>query len=377
MSEDGARQTHHSILLDARLLHYNRAGIGRYIRHLYTAMASVCASRRDAGDYRPATITVLYHRKDRERALAGAWPRSAVAWTPAHHRLERWALAAEAARLRPRLLHAPDHVCPQPLGWRTVVTVHDLAFLRYPATHSQASRAYYAGLQRSVRQATRVICVSEATKRDLLQATGVDERKLRVVHEAPDPAYAAAGSPAPAARPYFIFVGAIEPRKNLETAFRALAMLSKPGRPEFLIVGAPGWGAAPILSLPAALGVEQEVRFLGRLPTAQVAALYRGATALVYPSLLEGFGLPVLEAMAAGAPVIASNRASIPEVAGDAAELVDPTDAGALAAAMERVASCAAYRDDLRRRGQARARQFSWERAACETLAVFEEALAA
>jgi alpha-1,3-rhamnosyl/mannosyltransferase len=119
------------------------------------------------------------------------------------------------------------------------------------------------------------------------------------------------------------------------------------------------------------------VRFLGPLPTADVAALYAGALALVYPSLLEGFGLPVLEAMAAGAPVVASARSSIPEVAGEAALLVEPEDVDALGAVLARIAADGALRDDLRRRGRARVLGFTWERAARETLAVFDEALRA
>ncbi|MDQ3702685.1 MAG: glycosyltransferase family 4 protein, partial [Chloroflexota bacterium] len=146
-------------------------------------------------------------------------------------------------------------------------------------------------------------------------------------------------------------------------------------RPELRLVGTPGWGGAEIVSLPQRLGIGGDVRFLGRLPTPEVAALYRGALALVYPSLWEGFGLPVLEAMAAGAPVIAADRASIPEVAGSAAILIDPEDPDALAGAMARVADDAILRAELRRRGHARALEFSWERAARETLDVFEEAL--
>jgi glycosyltransferase involved in cell wall biosynthesis len=371
------------VVVDGRLLRSNRAGIGRYLRHLYRAVAAL----EDAGQAPPGMaspreeITVLYSRRDDERALAAALPRAAAAWTPAHHRLERWALALEGARLLPRLWHAPDHVCPQPLGWRTVLTVHDLAFWRHPETHAPESRAYYAGLWRSARQATRIICVSQATRLDLLQATGVPAEKVRVVYEAPDPRYLVAGEapragPAPpAGRAYVLCVGTVEPRKNLGTLFRALGRLPRDGRPEVRVVGAPGHGASAITALPARLGLGEDARFLCPRPTDEVAALYRGALALVYPSLWEGFGLPVLEAMAAGAPVIASARSSIPEVAGEAALLVDPEDEVALAGALERVASSPALRDELRRKGQARATRFTWERAARETLDVFVEAI--
>jgi glycosyltransferase involved in cell wall biosynthesis len=270
------------------------------------------------------------------------------------------------------------------LGWRTVVTVHDLAFLRYPESHSPESRAYYAALGRSVRQATRVICISEATKRDLLAATDIGEEKVRVVHEAPDPRFAASagtGHPPPdasaAGRPYFVCVGTIQPRKNLSLVFQALARLAPADRPELRVVGAPGWGGAEIATLPARLGIAGDVRFLGRRSTAEVVALYGGALALIYPSLLEGFGLPVLEAMAAGAPVVASDRSSIPEVAGDAALLFDAQDATALATLLDRVASSPRLREDLRARGRVRATHFTWQRAARATLEVFDEALKA
>ncbi|CAA9304645.1 MAG: hypothetical protein AVDCRST_MAG77-6252 [uncultured Chloroflexi bacterium] len=367
------------LVLDGRLLHYNQTGIGRYLRHLYTAMARVAA--QDGLPAR-AELIVAYHRKDQERSLARAWPRAATTHTPAHHPLERWALAAELIHLGPALLHAPDHVCPQPLGWRTVLTVHDLAFWRMPHSHSVASRAYYSGLRRSAEQATRIICVSDATRADLLGYTGISADKVRVVHEAADPVFAraeAAPSRHASERQYFVMVGTIEPRKNVDTAVRAMAGLvagrAADDRPELIVVGSDGVGAAATKSLPDQLGIPGDVRFVGPQSAQEVAALYRGAQALLYPSLLEGFGLPILEAMACGAPVITSDRSSMAEVAGDAAALVDPEDVGSVEGAMRRVLDDGAFRDTLVQRGARRTAQFTWERAARETLAVFAEAL--
>jgi glycosyltransferase involved in cell wall biosynthesis len=266
-------------------------------------------------------------------------------------------------------------VAPQPLGWRSVLTVHDLAFRLLPESHQAASRSYYAGLERSVRQAARIICVSQATKRDLVDAVPESEHKVRVVYEAPDPTYGMKGAAHARARPYFVFVGTIEPRKNVSSIVRALASLPADRRPELRVVGAPGAAHTEVRRLVSELGVEQDIVFLGRRSTAEVAALYRGALALVYPSFLEGFGLPILEAMACGAPVITSDRSSMCEVGGGAAELVDPLDAEQIAAAMDRIASDEALRRSLRERGLRRAAEFSWTRAAAETLAVFEEAL--
>jgi glycosyltransferase involved in cell wall biosynthesis len=378
------------LVVDARLLHYNRTGIGRYLGHLYRAMGELAV----AGDL-PDGLEVhpLYHRKDAERHLRSHWHPAHVAWTPPHHRWERWTLAAELARLRPALVHSPDHVCPQPLGWRAVLTVHDLAFWRLPDTHALESRRYYDGLRRSVEQATRIICVSDATRRDLVDLAGAAPEKIRVVHEAPDPAYTLppAGSngyvspPGSASRrPYFVFVGTIEPRKNVAGIIRALADVlhtfgpkRQQERPELVVAGADGPGSFEVKALPRRLGIERDVRFLGRVPTVEVVALYRDALALVYPSLLEGFGLPILEAMASGAPVITSDRSSMPEVAGDAALLVDPVSEADLSSAMRRLLEDEACRRQLRKLGFARAAQFNWHQTARQTLAVFQEALGA
>lgn len=358
------------LVADVRLLAYNQAGIGRYLRHLYTAMAALPEVER------PFDVTLLYARKDAERALAGCWPGGATAWTPAHHRFERWSLASEVTRLRPAVVHSPDHVAPQPIGWSSVVTVHDLAFRFVPASHTADSQAYYAGLERSVRQAARVICVSEATRRDLLSVVPDVEAKLRVVYEAPDPQYRFDALVYTQQRPYFVFVGTVEPRKNVAGMVRALCQFPQADRPQLLVVGAPGAAYDEVRALVTSLGLEDDISFLGRLPTAEVAALYRGALAVLYPSFLEGFGLPILEAMACGAPVITSDRSSMAEIAAGAAILIDPHDVTSLAAAMQRVAGSEHLRATLREQGLRRAAEFSWERAARETLAVFSEAVA-
>jgi len=371
------------IVLDARLLHYNRTGIGRYLRHLYTAMAPLV--RQDG----PAEVQVAYHRKDRERALSGSLVSHATLLTPAHHRLERWTLAAELLRLKPALVHAPDHVCAQPLGWKTVLTVHDLAFWRVPASHSAASRAYYDGLRRSVEQASRVICVSDATRRDLLEYGVATEQRLRVVHEAPDPLFAslASGHETDAAevtqgggRPYFVCVGTIEPRKNHARIIRAFAALHSRwphDGTELLIVGNDGVGAPDVRALPVQLGIADSVRFLGPLPATEIARLYQGAVGLVYPSLLEGFGLPILEAMASGCAVITSNRSAMAEVAGDAALLVDPDNEESIMESLRRLMHDEGERQRLVAAGRQRMGKFSWERAARETFTIFQEALSA
>lgn len=380
--------------LDARLLAYNRGGIARYIGALGRALAAL-AAHEPFDD-----LVAVYHRKDREQALAASGWRGVTAWTPPHHRLERWALAAELAPRSLDLLHSPDHVPSGAGRARSVVTVHDLAFLLYPDTHSAESRRYYAQVAWAVERADRIIAVSEATRQDLVREVGADPTRIRVVYEAapahwldPDTTSGDAQQPAaghsdigegnrvsvPAlfAQPYVLSVQAtIEPRKNIPRLIEAFAQVHR-SRPELRLVVAGGPGADDLVVQAAVArhDLAQAVDFPGVLSEARLQAAYRGALALVYPSLYEGFGLPLLEAMALGTPAIAAQVSSLPEVAGEAALLVDPLDVDAIAAAMDRVVSDEALRADLTACGYRRVRYFSWERAAQETLAVYREAL--
>ena len=394
MASDGLR-----LGLDARLLAYNRGGIARYITALGHALAALPAPVPFAD------LVAIYHRKDRARALATSGWRGLTAWTPPHHRIERCALALELAPRRLDLLHSPDHVPSGAGRARSVVTVHDLSFLLYPATHSADSRRYYAQVAWTVERADRIIAVSEATKRDLVREVGADPARIRVVHEAAtfdaapltdSPSLEGRGrgigtpplqrsavergevpAAAPFAQPYVLSVqAAIEPRKNIPRLIEAFAQARRAHPALRLVVaGGPGTDEPVVRAVVARHDLAAAVDFPGVLPERLLRASYRGALALAYPSLYEGFGLPLLEAMSVGTPVIASQVSSLPEVAGDAALLVDPFDVDALAGALERVAGDAALRADLAARGYRRVRRFSWERAARETLAVYREAL--
>ena len=384
MASDGLR-----LGLDARLLAYNRGGIARYITALGHALAALPAPAPFAD------LVAIYHRKDRARALAASGWRGLTAWTPPHHRIERYALALELAPRGLDLLHSPDHVPSGAGRARSVVTVHDLSFLLYPDTHSADSRRYYAQVAWTVERADRIIAVSEATKRDLVREVGADPARIRVVYEAatfdadrhrtsPLPRSAVergpgdeVPEPAPFAQPYVLSVqAAIEPRKNIPRLIEAFAQARR-AHPEMRLVvaGGPGADAPVVRAAVTRHDLAGVVDFPGVLPESLLQAGYRGALALAYPSLYEGFGLPLLEAMSVGTPVIASQVSSLPEVAGDAALLVDPFDVDALAGALEQVAGDEALRADLAARGYRRVRRFSWERAAQETLAVYREAL--
>jgi glycosyltransferase involved in cell wall biosynthesis len=296
-------------------------------------------------------------------------------WT--HARLGP-ALAAD----RPDLLFVPSHVVPL-IHPPSVVTIHDLGYHAFPEAHTARRRLELQLTTRwSLRAARRVIAISQATRDDLVRHYNADPARIAVVHHGlaagfrpvEDGAQVAAAAARHGLRgPYFLYVGTLQPRKNLarliEAYAAATAGMAEP-RPLLAIAGRRGWLSAAIERRAAELGVAERVRFLGYLPEADLPALLSGALAFLFPSLYEGFGMPVLEAMACGAPVLTSSSSSLPEVAGDAALLVDPRDTGAIAAAIGRLATDAGLRAALRERGLARAAQFSWERCARETLAV-------
>jgi glycosyltransferase involved in cell wall biosynthesis len=254
------------------------------------------------------------------------------------------------------VLHCPTFRGPVRSGVPVVVTVHDLAVLRHPETFNQWTRHYSRlVVPRVARAARRVIAVSEFTRDEIVELLGVPRERIDVIPNAVGPPFVVDG---PAAKgDYVLAVGTLEPRKNqalVQQAARALAV-------ELRVVGARGWGDVQIDG------------WVGQVPDEQLAALYRGARCLVYPSLYEGFGIPVLEAMACGTPVVTSAGGATEEVAGGAAVLVDPHDVAAIAAGIE---EAEARRDDLRSRGIERAARFTWERVATETRAVYEQAVA-
>ena len=273
------------------------------------------------------------------------------------------ALPAKARRDNVDVLHCPTQRAPVRSSVPLVVTFHDLAVLRHPETFNRWTRTYSRRvLPRVVRAATRVIAVSEFTKRELQELLDVPEEKLRVIPNAVGGPFSADGEAA--AGDYVLAVSTLEPRKNLPRLVEAYRRADLNGLP-LLVAGAAGWG-----------GVRVEgdgVRWLGEVRDDELARLYRGARAVAYVSLYEGFGLPVLEAMACGAPVVAGQDGALPEVAGGAAVLVDPLDPDAIAAGLNEAIE---RRDELRPLGLARARAFEWGKVARKTVAVYREAAA-
>lgn len=365
------------VVIDARLPSYTTGGIAVYVRHLIAALHAA-APDLDA--------RVLVARRKGAQALAAGF-RAVPVWTPAHHRLERAALALEALPLRPEVFHSPDFVPPWAFGWRAVITVHDLAFLLYPELLAPDSRRYYGQLVQAARAAARVIAVSRATAERTVRLLGVPPERVHVVYHGVAPQFAPQPPPVRratatqllgAADPYALFVGTLEPRKNLLrlldawTAARSRGWL--PQHAHLLLVGRPGWLCGAILSRLDALPAEQQVHLHSALRYDQLPAVYAAATAVVLPSLDEGFGLPLLEALACGTPVLAAARGALPELAGPGCVLVDPLDVEALAEGLRRVFADADLAQRAATAGRAHAAGFRWERTAQETLAVYHAA---
>ncbi|MBI1802595.1 MAG: glycosyltransferase family 4 protein [Chloroflexi bacterium] len=287
-------------------------------------------------------------------------------------------LSAEMLRLPPDVLFVPAHVLPIAHPPRSVMTVHDLGYRYFPEAHSAAQRLYLDGSTRfAVHQARRLIAVSHATKDDLVKHYGADERRVAVVHHGVRARPPGGPGTAVAARydlpqQYIIAVGTLQPRKNYARLIEAFASLNVPRRAlALVIVGKTGWQAGALEAQARRAGVV----LTGHLPDEDKWALLGGATLFALPSLYEGFGMPILEAQAAGVPVLTSSTSSCPEVAGEGALAVNPLDTEAIAQAISRLLDDAALRQALIAKGYENARRFSWERCARETLRVLTATL--
>lgn len=362
--------------VDTRLMHYQPAGISRYTWHLLQALAEL-----DSDD----EFIVFQHRKHRTPLLQQANFRRATLLAPVHHRLEQAMLAAELLRFRLDLLHSTDFIPPLYSPVKSVITVHDLAFLHYPHFLTTISAAYYGQIDKAVVHAAHIIVPSEFTRQDLIAQLGAPADKVTAIHEAANPIF----RPLPLAETrravqaryglpeqFILCVGTIEPRKNISGLLQAFAhLLDKyaPGDVCLAIAGGKGWLYEETLELVKKLNLESRVVFLGRVPDEELHQLYVAARCHIHPAYYEGFGLPPLEAMACGTPTIVSNISSLPEVVGDAALLVDPRDIEEIAVAMQRLLTDEDLHVELSEKGLQRARVFSWERAAARTLDVYRK----
>jgi glycosyltransferase involved in cell wall biosynthesis len=325
-----------NVAIDVSPLQQTRAGTARYLKALLREL-------RHRDDVEVSTLS--FGRGDRASTLV----RDAF-WYP----------LALSRRRKADVLHCPTYRGPLRPALPLVVTVHDLAVFRHPEAFNRWTRSYSPRVvPRVLAAARRVIAVSEFTKRELVELLRVADEKIRVVPNGVDAEFSREG---PAATgDYVLAVGTLEPRKNLASLVEA----ARRNDVELRVVGARGWGGVELAG--------NGVRWLGEVNDADLARLYRGAACLAYPSVYEGFGIPVLEAMACGTPVVTSRGTAMEEIADGAAVLVDPSDPAELAAGIERAA---AERDSLVARGLERARSFRWDAVAEATVAVYREAAA-
>lgn len=374
-----------NICVDISAMLQQSAGIARYVREMLPRLR-----RLASGDQ----ISLFFNNSRR------------VTLPPQHADLARysvaltnktWRLRVAADYLRRSdmdacfpgidLFFATDHLLPRLRRTRCVINIRDLSYLLQPAFHNRLSRIYQQALMpRFAEHADRIIVPSEVTRRDLLRCYGLAGDKLSVVPEGVDERYREAIRPHERARVrarhalpgrYLLYVGTLEPRKNIVGLLEAYAALLRRGLADDLtlvLAGKPGWRYAPTLRRIGKLGIEARVRRLGFVAEEDLPALYAEASAFVFPSFYEGFGLPPLEAMACGTPVIASNTASLPEVVGEAGLLIDPHDTRQLTAALEALLADEHLAARLRAAGPQQAAPFTWERTAERTLALLREA---
>lgn len=289
-----------------------------------------------------------------------------------------------ARRERLDLIHCAKSSVPAGLDCPAVTTIFDVIFLRYPEFYPSWWRWYWRGqLRRSVRRSAAVICISETTARDLGAFLPGCRDRLRAVPLGVDADFGAIPDRAVEEErrllgvetPYFLGVGNLTVRKNIPILLEAVKEVRRRHPVRLVLAGALDYGARGILGLLDEAEREGVARYLGCVGSGSLAALYRGALALVYPSQYEGFGLPVLEAMSCGCPVVASSGGSLPEVVGDAGLLVEPGSAETLAAVLGRLLEEDGLRQALARKGRMRAAGFSWRRTAEETIQVYQEVL--
>jgi glycosyltransferase involved in cell wall biosynthesis len=343
------------IAVDVSPLSHRRSGVGTY---LLGVLRGLIDNGAEVVAFSPVSIRVKRQVEaalgdlDIERRLPvlplahrwrTAWSRAG--WPPA----ERWLGDFD-------VLHFSDWMYPPQRGGVRATTIHDLVPLRFPEwTHGRTVRMHTAKYRHAAEHAQLLVCISDYTARDAQKLLGIEPKRTPVVRPAPADVFRSDGEHADLGRPYLLTVATLEPRKNLETLLRAHELFGDDLA--LAVVGAQGWGLQPLLDRP---GVVR----LGYVDDAELARLYRGAAVVAYPSRFEGFGIPIVEAMASGVPVVASSHPSLDEAAGNAALRADPDDPEAWAAAIE---DAQRRRAELVAKGTAHARTFSW-RASGETL---------
>jgi glycosyltransferase involved in cell wall biosynthesis len=365
-------------VLDGRTATPHFPGIGRYVDNLARALVSLLAEEEQLVLlFDPAHSPSLPNQPHVENTVVPISPFSIH---------QQWAIPRLLRRLKADLYHSPYYLMPYRPGRPTMLTVYDLIPLLFPHHVSTQARLLFRWtMTLALRAADRVIAISSATRDDLLAHFSLSAERVLVIPLAADPAFC----PRPPTEvealrqkrrlpdPYILYLGSNKPHKNLSRLVEAWSHITQYATHTALVV-AGAWDPRYPQSRQRAeaLGLGDTIHFLGPVPEDDLPALYAGALAFVFPSLYEGFGLPVLEAMACGTPVACSNTSSLPEIVGDAALTFDPTSADAIAGALTCLLADADLRADRRKRGLRQAATFSWERTAQQTLALYRRVAA-
>lgn len=378
MNPESAEQLAAPYCIDLSSAAHERAGMGRYAASLTQALLDI-----------GVPVAAFVH--DTRDSRLGPLLRDLPTFT-ARLPLRRWRLRAAFSyfggptmdRTFPGvgLFHATDHLLPKLTRARSVFTLHDTAYLHFPEYYLPRNRIFLRTMMpRFLRRADRVIVVSEHTKRDALHFYALDPEKIVVIPEGVDARFSPEVDPSGVSAigqrydlpsRFILHVGTIQPRKNLPTLLEAYAAVRRT-HPDvgLVIAGAKGWLYEGFFQRMRALGLDGQVTLTGQVPDDELPALFNAAEVFAYPSVFEGFGLPPLEAMASGTPVVSSDASSLPEVVGDAGILLPPHDIGAWVGALDRVLGDHLLAEDLRGRGLARAERFTWEEAARKTHHVY------
>jgi glycosyltransferase involved in cell wall biosynthesis len=352
-------------------------GVGSYVKNLVSALSKI----DQENEYLLfATAENVYH-------LSGLGNNFQIEFAPASRILRLpWEQSVLPVRLKKRgvdVYHGPTSVAPFVKTCPQVVSIHDMTFHLVPGRHSLHKLVYFRTMiPAMIRQSDMLIAISECTKRDILRFVATDESKIKVVHHGVETRFQPVLEKSQLdrvreryglARKFILYVGLIEPRKNLENLVDAYAGSDLCGELDLVLAGNLGWDYSRLLARIRNSGLREKICLPGYIADSDLPALYSLAEIFVYPSVYEGFGLPVLEAMACGAPVVTSAVSSLPEVVGDAAILVDPHDSRALATALQTLWGDDALRRSLSERARLRSQFFTWEHTAADTLEVYRK----
>jgi len=362
------------IAIDARMIHHT--GIGRYIGEILRFIDSAACDL-------PGEIVILSSATFR----GYDYLKQMTVHCHVFSAQEQWELPLALRRGNIQLLHSPQFNIPIFSKVRQIVTIHDCAYDRFPEEYpNRVAKGYYRFMfPIALRKSKRIIAISESTKRDLIELHKISPEKISVIYQGVDSRFYQDMSneknsmlkPLYVDGDFALFVGLTRPRKNVDRLVRAFAKVlpSLKTGAKLVLAGKIDTRFLDVRRLAERLNISDSVVQLGFVSENQLLALYKTACCFVFPSLYEGFGLPVLEAMAAGTPVITSRVSSLPEVAGDAALLVNPYDVDEIAEAMYKLFTDASFRDKLRQKGKERSKQFTWRKCAQKTLKVYEEVL--